>query len=203
MWCGKATCSSTWNRSEREDASPDRAGGCFRTAGGAELPENRANVELHGVIADPQLQGDGLVREPGRDEAKDLNLARGERGGVEYRELLVRPELTEEVRHHGGVEDDEASEDSADGGRDLGSARLLEEHRAWHITAREEAVKLAGGGDKEHRWHGRQVNFTGRRAIEVDDEYVGGAIPRRVLDDKEAGFEGEHGAETHPGRWVG
>jgi len=148
------------------------------------------------------MKGDRLVREPGGDKTEDLHLTRGEGGGIKSRELLVGPELAQEGRHDGGVKDDEAGENGANGGRDLRATRFLEEHRPGDITAGEKAFKLCRGGDKEHQWHRRQVNITGRRAIEVDDEYISAALHRGVLDNEDAGFESEHGLEAHPGRRV-
>ena len=59
--------------------------------GHVELPVDVREVELHGLLRDPELLRDRLVREPARERLQDRRLALGEAGrldGVVLRTLL-------------------------------------------------------------------------------------------------------------------
>lgn len=66
-----------WDRLPRTEV-----GGCSGAAVDAEGLEDVLEVAAHGSLGQPQPVGDLLVREAGGDEAKDLDLACGERQGA-------------------------------------------------------------------------------------------------------------------------
>ena len=75
---------------EHHQAPADADANRFRTAGSAQLGEDRRGVELDGVLADAEGRGDLLICQPLGQELQDFGLALGERF---YQRLVLTGEL--------------------------------------------------------------------------------------------------------------
>src|SRR5215207_7548515 len=64
---------------DREDAAAGGESDGLGAAGGAELAEERADVEFGGVLTDAELASDGFVGQTLRHEQEDLLFSRGQR----------------------------------------------------------------------------------------------------------------------------
>src|SRR3954470_16111485 len=79
-----------------DQPGPHRHDGRLRPVRHAQLLEHVAHVRLHGLLREPQLERDPLVREAASDQLEHLALARRE----PVERIVVRREVLHELRRH-------------------------------------------------------------------------------------------------------